>query len=77
VCAAALKQPVQGKPFVYFFLAKTLYRRKKIAKPAGLGLDGTFLNRELFCVAHRFSCVSGNCMGGCTDVRLKLCRCGF
>jgi hypothetical protein len=27
-------------------------KEKKIAKPGGLGLDGTFLNRGLFCAAH-------------------------
>jgi hypothetical protein len=43
-----------------FFIAKILYwkKLKKIAKPGGLGLDGTFLNRELFCAAHLITCVT-------------------
>ena len=44
VCAvSALKQPVQGKPNLFFLISK------KTKLPAGLGLDGTF-----FCCERRF-----------------------
>jgi hypothetical protein len=46
-----------------------LEKRKKITKPGGLGLDCTFLNRELFCAARLITCSVVNIL---TDVDIKL-----
>jgi len=55
--------------FAKFFIGKN---RKKIAKPGRLGLDCTFLNRELFCAAHLITCSGVNIL---TDVDLKQGTC--